>query len=202
MTLPVGYFDAMYAASPDPWGFTSRWYERRKYALTLAALPRPRYAAAFEPGCSIGVLTEQLAARCDRLLSVDLAEQAVATAAERVAGCPHVRVRPGRMPQDWPDEDFDLIVLSEVGYYLGDADLDTLLDRAVASLRPGGDLVAVHWRHPVADYPQRGDEVHERLDRVPGLARLVRHEEADFRLDVHTRTPPPARSVAEREGLC
>ncbi|MFE7421819.1 hypothetical protein [Rhodococcus sp. NPDC057529] len=59
------YFDAMYAASPDPWGFGDRWYEQRKYALTLAALPRPRYRRAFEPGCSIGILTAALAHRCD-----------------------------------------------------------------------------------------------------------------------------------------
>ncbi len=55
MILEPAYFDQMYAASADPWGFTSRWYEKRKYALTLAMLPRERYADAFEPGCSIGV---------------------------------------------------------------------------------------------------------------------------------------------------
>ena len=71
MTVGTEYFDGMYAASPDPWGFESRWYERRKYAVTMALLPAERYRDAFEPGCSIGVMTGLLAGRCDRLLSCD-----------------------------------------------------------------------------------------------------------------------------------
>ena len=49
------YFEGIYADGPDPWGFETSEYERRKYDLTLAALPRRRYARALEPGCSIGV---------------------------------------------------------------------------------------------------------------------------------------------------
>jgi SAM-dependent methyltransferase len=203
MTLPGTYFDDMYAADPDPWGFTSRWYERRKYALTLAALPGERYASGFEAGCSIGVLSTLLADRCDALLSADLAGDAVAAARDRLRDRPHVAVERRALPDEWPPGPFDLIVLSEVGYYLDDDDLDTMLGRAVASLTPGGDLVAVHWRRRVDDYPQPGDEVHRRLAYDhPALARLVRHEEADFLLEVFTRVPPAARSVAQREGLC
>ena len=62
--LPDAYFDAKYADSVDPWQLEARWYERRKYAITLALLPYPRYRHAFEPGCSIGVLTEHLTRRC------------------------------------------------------------------------------------------------------------------------------------------
>jgi hypothetical protein len=58
----------MYAASPDPWGFTSRWYEARKSAITMAMPPKPHYRDAFEPGCSIGMLSDLLAPRCGRLL--------------------------------------------------------------------------------------------------------------------------------------
>ncbi len=59
--LSDAYFDRMYSESADPWQLQSRWYERRKYAITLALLPYARYRHAFEPGCSVGVLTEQLA---------------------------------------------------------------------------------------------------------------------------------------------
>ena len=69
MSLDTGYFDQMYAAAPDPWGLSTRWYEARKYALTLALLPEPRYRDAFEPGCSVGVLTGMLAARCGQVLA-------------------------------------------------------------------------------------------------------------------------------------
>lgn len=202
MSLPVGYFDAMYAANPDPWGLSHRWYEQRKYALTVAALPRQRYRSAFEPGCSVGVLTEQLAGRCDRLLAVDVAAGAVQAARARLAGRPQVVVEQRAIPAGWPAGRFDLVVLSEVGYYLDPPDLGRLVRAATAALEPGGDLVAVHWRHPVADYPLTGDTVHAELAASPGLECTCRHVEADFLLEVYARTPPTARSVAQVDGLC
>ncbi len=73
-SLDCQYFEDLYAKDPDPWRFASSDYERRKYKVTLAALPRGRYARALEVGCSIGGLTQKLAARCDRLLAIDIAE--------------------------------------------------------------------------------------------------------------------------------
>ncbi|MCU7728334.1 methyltransferase domain-containing protein [Actinoplanes sp. KI2] len=134
MTTPLSYFERLYAGSRDPWSFETRWYEARKHALTLEALPARHYRSGFEPGCSTGMLTTRLAARCDRLLAVDAVEAAARTAARRVADRPQVSVRAGRMPQDWPDENFDLIVLSELGYYFDDTDLALLLDRVAGSL--------------------------------------------------------------------
>ena len=75
--LSTGYFDRIYSESADPWQLGDRWYEQRKYAITLALLPYRRYRHAFEPGCSIGVLTEQLATRCDHVTSTDIASAAL-----------------------------------------------------------------------------------------------------------------------------
>ncbi len=72
-------------------------------------------------------------------------------------------------------------------YYFAGADLGQVLDRGAAALRPGGPLLAVHWRHPVADYPRGGDDVHRVLAAQPGLARLVGHTEPDFIAEVYQR---------------
>jgi len=202
VNMPATYFDDMYRRDPDPWGFASRWYERRKYALTLAALLRRRYRRALEIGCSIGIFTAQLAVRCDDLLAVDVAAAAVDAARTRVADRPQVTVERRALPDEFPPGRFDLVVLAEVGYYLDAGGLDKLLAAIAGALEPDGDLVAVHWRHPVAGYPLRGDAVHAALGRTAGLTRTVAHVEADFQLDVYTTTPPVARSVAHREGLC
>jgi SAM-dependent methyltransferase len=201
MTLEAGYFDSMYAASADPWGFASRWYEMRKYAISVAMLPRQRYPAAFEPGCSIGVLTELLAPRCAYLLSCDVAAAAVRTAAARTAHLSHVRVQQRVIPRDWPGGTFDLIVFSELLYYFGADDLDRVLGRAVAALRPGGSLLAVHWLHPVAGYPRSGEEVHRDIAGRPGLSRLAEHRERDFLAEVFVRTHGEPVSVAQAAGL-
>lgn len=200
-SLGRDFFDAMYGGSADPWGFESRWYEQRKHACTLAALPMPRFRRAFEPGCSGGVLSAALALRCDALVCWDTAAAAVAVARERLADRPHVTVEQGDVPARWPRGTFDLIVISELAYYLDGDGRDELWAAVTRSLEPGGTLVAVHWRHLVPEYPTTGDNVHAELATWPGVERLVSHVETDFRLEVHQRVPPAARSVAEREGL-
>jgi SAM-dependent methyltransferase len=195
VSLPPEYFDRIYDESADPWGFGTRWYERRKHALTLAVLPQPRFGTALEVGCSIGVLTAGLAERCDRLVAMDPAERALA-AARRLAP-QNVRFHQGSVPDDWPADTYDLVVISEVGYYLDADDLSALLDYTGADLAPDGFVVACHWRHPVADYPQTADAVHEAMsDRWPRQSRV---EEDDFLLDVYHPAGP--YTVATRTGL-
>ncbi len=201
MTLDPGYFRDRYASSADPWGLAERWYEARKYALTVALLPRQRYGAAFEPGCSIGVLTAQLAPRCDRLLACDVVPDAVAAARSRAAGLPGVRVERRVIPGEWPPGSFDLIVLSELLYYFDDADLGQVLGLGIGSLRPSGQILAVHWRHPAPDHPRTGDEVHEDLAAHPGLARLARYRDPDFTAEVYGRADGDLRSVAQAGGI-
>ena len=201
MSLDAGYFRDRYAASPDPYGLAERWYEARKYAVTVALLPRERYGAAFEPGCSIGVLTAALAPRCDTLLACDLVPDAVDAARARTAGLPGVRVEQRAIPGEWPTGSFDLIVLSELLYYLDDADLGQVLGLSAGSLRPGGQLLAVHWRHPAPRHPRTGDEVHDDLAAHPGLARLARYRDADFTAEVYARADGDLRSVAQVGGI-
>ncbi|WP_418276585.1 PIG-L family deacetylase [Isoptericola jiangsuensis] len=196
-SLGRDFFDRFYAGRHDPWGFESRWYEARKRAVLLAALPRERFRRGLELGCSTGVLTEALAARCERLTGVDVADAPLAAARERLGD--EVDLLRLDAPREWPDGTFDLVVLSEVLYYLDDADLDRTLTRVIGSLTPDGVVVACHWRHDVPEYPRGGDDVHRVLRARPGLAVQVRHEEEDFLLDVLTR--PPVISVARAEGL-
>lgn len=198
-SLPQAYFDHFYEGKTDPWGFETRWYEQRKRALTIASLPRPRFENALEIGCSIGVLTEELATRCSRLLATDIAEQPLRVAQQRLANQSHVQFRHIAAHEEWPPGAFDLIVVSELGYYLSAEALADLFARAAASLTSDGVLLACHWRHPVRDYPLSGDDVHAVLARESRLVRLVRHEEEDFVLELYS--PPPAQSVARREGL-
>ncbi len=187
-TLPEDYFDRLYAARDDPWDYETSTYEAAKYAATLAALPRARYASALEIGCSIGVLTERLAARCDRLLALDGAEQALEQARARCRPLGHVRFEQGTVPASFPDGPFDLILLSEVGYYLPPADLARLRDLIARHLEPGGHLVLVHWLAPVPGCALTGDEVHAAFLADPRFGLRTASREEAYRLDVLERT--------------
>ena len=201
MTIDAGYFRERYAASPDPYKLAERWYEARKYAVTVALLPRQRYGAVFEPGCSVGVLTAMLATRCDSLLACDAVPDAVASARARTAGLPGVAVERREVPAEWPSGSFDLVVFSEFLYYFDDADLGQVLGLGIGSLRPGGQLLAVHWRHPAPNHPRTGDAVHEDLAAQPGLARLARYRDPDFTAEVYARADGDLRSVAQAGGI-
>jgi SAM-dependent methyltransferase len=180
------YFEQMYGRDPDPWGFASSEYERRKYALTVASLPRPCYRSAFEPGCSIGVLTELLAARCNRLVATDFMPSAIRLAQQRLAHAPHVEVEQRTIPGEWPAGPFDLIVLSEIAYYFDRHDFDLVLSRTVDSTAAGAHVVGVHWRG-ITDYPLSGDGAHHLIDACRQLDRIVHHVESEFVLDVWER---------------
>ncbi|WP_345073142.1 class I SAM-dependent methyltransferase [Hymenobacter fastidiosus] len=188
-TLPASYFDDVYRANQDPWNFETSAYEREKYATTIAALTRPQYARAFEVGCSLGVLTEQLALRCARLLAIDVAEAPLIRAQERCKDLPQVEFRQLRLPAQFPTgARFDLVVLSEVGYYWALPDLARTAGRLLAALEPGGQLLLVHWTPPVHDYPLTGDEVHEffrqKADPAGPLRLLSSQRHETYRLDL------------------
>jgi SAM-dependent methyltransferase len=187
-TLPPDYFDDVYRANEDPWQFASSPYERGKYAATLAALPRPHYERAFEIGGSIGVFTAQLATRCGHLLSIDVSEAALAQARQRCANLPQVEIRKMQVPNEFPAGQFDLILVSEVGYYLSPPDLARAADQMLAALPPGGQLLLVHWTPVVPDYPQTGDEVHEfflaKTQSNGPLRHLLGERHDKYRLDL------------------
>jgi predicted TPR repeat methyltransferase len=187
-SIPIQDFEERYAEDPDPWGFSSRWYEARKYALTLAALPRRHYQRVFEPGCSIGVLSAQLADRCDYLLAADGVEAALEQARARLEARGNVELARLVLPHQWPDGPWDLVVVSEVGYYFSTEDLAVLLDRAAHTMVAEATLVAVHWRG-TTNYPLTGDAVHQTIDGHRAFEHHGGYCETRFRLDVYRRRP-------------
>lgn len=191
-------FEPLHEDHPDPWGTRTRWYEERKRGVLLAALTRPRYGRALEVGCSVGTLTAALAERCDQVLALDGAQAAIEEARTHVTA-PHVTFRTGPAPDAVPAETFDLVVLSEVGYFLTPMELAATLHRAEQALADDGELVLCHWRHEIEGFPLDGPDVHAMAARRLTLERVARYEDADFELDLYARPGRPG--VAAREGL-
>ncbi|MNJ32528.1 Nodulation protein S (NodS) [compost metagenome] len=198
MSLDAGYFADLYKNNDDPWAFRSRWYERRKRELLMASLPRQYYARVFEPACANGELSAALAERCAELWCQDIDPTAVLLARKRLRNATHVRVDQGHLPGDWPCGRFDLIVLSEIGYYLDSTQWLHVIEQSLASLDDSGGLLACHWLHPIAGCPQTGHQVHTLLARHLPLYPVFRHEEADFLLEYWACRP----RVVDLEETC
>lgn len=181
-------FEAMYRASQDPWQFATSAYEQSRYDAILRSLQRSRYDTAFEPGCSVGVLTARLAAICRRVLATDIAPTAVFRAAERCKHWGSVSVQLAAGLTDLPDEPVDLVVFSEIGYYFDAPALERYAAELAAQLIPGGEFIAAHWLGMSPDHVLHGDVVHETLLATLPLSWVqgARHE--GFRIDSWMRT--------------
>jgi SAM-dependent methyltransferase len=187
-SVPTLHFDALYAAKPDPWNFVGDSYEQGKYDATMEALGDRRFAAAFEVGCSIGVLTRRLAARCDVVVAVDVAAAALAQARTRCADQKQVRIAGMRVPADWPSGRFDLILLSEVLYFLDLNDLRATAGQVLGSLAPEGLVLLVNWRGDTAA-PFTGEAAADLFLQSCGdrLSPLLQRREPAYRLDLLSR---------------
>jgi Nodulation protein S (NodS) len=184
-SVPTAYFEALYARKPDPWNYRTSAYELEKYAATLGALPEPRYRSGVDFGCSIGVLTRQLADRCERLLGVDIVEAALAQAREACADQPHVTFARLRIPEEWPDGRFDLMVISEVLNYLNPEDVRRSAAACLRSLESKGTIVLVHFLPPNTR-PCYADEAVALFCAALGdrCTSVTRHRTESYRLDL------------------
>ena len=174
--------DHVHRERDDPWQVDSG-YERRKRAVTLASLPRERYESGLEVGCSVGALAVDLAERCGHLLAIDASETAVAAAHDRTSALASVEVRRAAVPAQWPPGRFDLISISEVGYFLSPRQLALTVEHSFGSLVAPGHLLLCHWRHQPVGWPLAGPAVHEAF-LATGAPVLVEHQEPDFLLHV------------------
>jgi cyclopropane fatty-acyl-phospholipid synthase-like methyltransferase len=151
-------------------------------------------------------LTELLALRCDQVTAVDVADVAVRTADMRLRDAGfrgQVTLARASLDDAWPPGPFDLLVLSEVAYYLTPDALADVLRRECRRLPPGATVVAAHWRHAVADYPLTGDQAHAIIADTPGLTTVGCYRDRDVVIEVFDNGD--GQSVAAREkvpGAC
>lgn len=195
---PHDYFAELYRVNNgDPWQYEQRWYEKRKREITLAVLPYPQFQRGIEIGCSNGVLSAELAERCDYLMCMDANATAILKASERLRH-DHVEVVQGIVPPDLPNESFDLIMVSEVLYYLEEPMLQQLINWINTHLSPQGCIVACHWRHEIAGFHLNGERVHQLLKQQLDDHHYLQLKDHNFDLDVWTSG---LVSIAEQEGL-
>jgi SAM-dependent methyltransferase len=182
-TTSPAFFENKYKASNDPWAFASSSYELGRYQAIMDALRHRRYRHAFEPACSIGVLTEQLATLCDRVDAIDISPTAVAAAAARCSALAHVHTTCDALPGFLPAAALDLVVFSELGYYFEENVLRALVEEILARMSAGGVFLAVHWLGHSDDHLLSGDRVHEILAETPGLRLEITERHLDVQRD-------------------
>ena len=214
------YFEVLYNDNSDPWQYQTRWYEKRKRDMCLAVLPKAQYHNAIELGCGNGVFSALLAPRCHALLSIDGNEQAIQLAKQRLAESAHVNIIQGVIPDALPTAQptFDLIIISEILYYLSPNEIDIVITWIKKNLAIGGTLLCCHWRYAIDGFVMTRETVHQRLcqafnkgtdavepkqgQHIDTKNSAFTHQskiiDSDFLLDVWQYSP---KSVAMQENL-
>lgn len=177
-------FEARYRADPDPWDYETSAYEREKYAVTLAACGGGPHRHAMELGGSIGVFSALLAPCVGVLHTLDGAPTAVRDAVRRLTGHRNATAEVGRIPADLPAGPFDLVVASEVLYYLEEPDFERTLEVLHEIMAPGARLVAVHYALDGPERPLTAAQVHEVLRSCSWLRSIERRDAGTYLLDI------------------
>ena len=89
------------------------------------------------------------------------------------------------VPDAWPPGRFDLVVFSEVLYYLGIDGIAAAARKTLDCLEPGGAVVLVNWHGPT-DGACTGDEAADRFIADVGTSlRVTQTDRAEkYRIDV------------------
>ncbi len=190
MSVSLDALRRKYAGGDDPWNFRTSPYEQAKFAATRAALSRERYRAGLELGCGNGALAWHLAPHCAEYLGLDAVETAVDSARRTV---PAARFEQGWLPDDLPEGPFDLIVLSEILYFLDPADLRRLAG-GIARRWSDAELICVTWLGET-EHPLQGAEALAIFDAaLPPAMRLSQVVRRDaYRIDRRVAARAPGR---------
>jgi SAM-dependent methyltransferase len=180
-------FEERYRADLDPWHTLTDPYESDKRERTLVACGEGPFASVCDLGAGTGLLAAALARHCEQLLALDGAPTAVAEAQRRLAPFPHAEARVATLPDGLPTGPLDLVVASEILYYLDDDAFRAVLEWLPNALVRGGRCVAVHWIGSAPDLRRGADDVGAALTALPTLRRFDVAPTEGFRLDVLER---------------
>ena len=161
----LDHLAALYAADRDPWGHDTRPYEQAKHRRTLAAIGAGPFRSAVEVGCGIGPLTARLAPLCEQLTALECIPAAIAEARSRVPH-PNVTFVEAAAPTGLPAGRFDLVLMSEVLYFLEADEVDATARWIVGCAAPDCRVVSVNWTGPTG-HALSGCEAADRL--IAGL---------------------------------
>lgn len=138
------HFDALYEGNADPWDYAASPAEAFKRRAVGQMLGAARGGVCLELGCGNGTSTVALAPRFARLVAVDGAARAVALARDKVGESRRVQVLHRRLPEGFPHGHYDVIVASEVLYYLPPRARKSTLLAVRAALCPDGCFVVAN----------------------------------------------------------
>ncbi len=140
---------------PDPWGRQRRMSD---VDAAVSLLPDVRYGTCLDVGTGLGHYAERVGPVCEQVIAIDVCPTAIARARARLHAIPNLVFQTRNIRRfTGASGPFDLIILGDVLYYLGDREFpnkfDHIVGNIVSFLRPGGRILMSH--HVSSDRSER-----------------------------------------------
>jgi predicted TPR repeat methyltransferase len=128
----------------DPWCFDATPYQVRHFVTTLALIPKRTYRRVLEVGCGEGVFSQRLLQEREILefIGLDISSYAIQRASARCISFRQARFCVENILRAQPRGPFDLIVIAETLYYLGES-VCFLAEAVTRLLRRKGIVVLI-----------------------------------------------------------
>lgn len=200
------YWDCVFA-EPDPWNYGSE-YEQKKYAQSLSLVPEQSLARVAEVACAEGHFTAMLAPRVGRLFASDISPVALERTRDRCRAWSNITYTVLDILTDELPAGMDLIVCSEVLYYLPEHRLPWIVEKLSRALRQDGYLLSAHanvladdpdstgfdWDHPFG-----ARKIGEAFERCRELALMKQMDTPLYSIRLYRRVGPHERNAAPVE---
>lgn len=154
-------FERKFAADPDPWKTWSSSFEQMKRRNLRHMVGTGRHGRVLEVAAGNGSNTSMLASRALRLTATEGTASGAELTARAVSGVPRTTVLQLDLAMPFPGPRYDLIVISEVLYYLDARTLSVLANNVANTLQPGGALVLAHHTAFFDDAQRSGADIHD-----------------------------------------
>lgn len=185
--VPAAHFENLFEHSSDPWHYETTAYEADRFRRTIDALGGKRYSQALELGCANGALTSRLLPQCDAIIATDVSVAALKAARARFSTTSNIDFRQGNLPEDLPEGRFDLIVVSDMLYYLGLRGITRLMAQLPSRAAPGCRIVISNYLG-ATDCVLTGEMAAEiAIAHLPGWTRIDADRTDRLRIDVLER---------------
>lgn len=169
----------------DPYLTTIDEKEIIKLEKSFDLVKDSRYKNILDIGCGEGYLVEKLIPLADRIVALDISKLALQRAEKRIRKDAHIDFIQKDILKYKPGENFDLIICSEILYYLQLEDVKTIAGKLIEWISPNGKLLLVNVyskterENGVSLKSFGAKTIHQIFMKKPEL-RLIKNEQYHF----------------------
>jgi SAM-dependent methyltransferase len=164
--IDIDGFENLFQSNPDPWDYESSPFEAHKRSVLLKHIGLSPRGRVLELACANGVTTQALMNVGLRVTALDGSQTAITQAQARLGKISRLQLLHANLPEGMPKERFDLIVVSEIVYYLGSIAARRLAASVADRVAPGGRVVVLHHHLNFPDASVNPEHAHRYFVRL------------------------------------